>query len=99
MNENTDTTAIAIANLATTGYVFATISSASKYEDPRRLGRIYLDFSDSGDWVYREQVFTKDSDSVNYISLVSAEDSQKSNDELQLPPQGTLVVVLTIQNQ
>lgn len=48
MNENTDTTAIVIANLATTGYVFATISSASKYEDPRRLGRIYLDFSDGG---------------------------------------------------
>lgn len=89
---------IVITNLATTGHVFATISSASKHDDPRRLGRIYLDFTDGGEWVYREQIFVKDSHSANYVQLVDPANSQKSNDELPLPPQGTLVVVLTIQN-
>ncbi len=100
MNEQSSNTPIVITDLSTTGHVFATIvPGTKKYEDPRRLGRIYLDFGDGGEWIYRELVFVKDRHSPNYVQLVGIADSEKPNDELQLPPIGTVVVVLTIQGR
>jgi hypothetical protein len=75
------------------GYRLAQISTASHQEDPRRLGRIYLDIDGSGQWIYRQLVFV--GYPKNLAPLIKDESSQDvSNKELGLPPVGAYVVAI-----
>ena len=75
------------------GYKLAQISTASHQEDPRRLGRIYLDSETGGEWVYRQLVYV--GYPKNIVPLIKDEFNHEiSNEELSLPPVGAYVVVL-----